>query len=55
VTKNLSVYSNLIQSAEIVSHNLQERKAWIKPALREIEFKITAGGVGSKIDGDKFS
>jgi molybdopterin biosynthesis enzyme MoaB len=55
VPKNLSVYPNLNQSAKIVSHNHQEIRAWIKPSFREIELKITAGGTGTTIDGDKFS
>jgi hypothetical protein len=51
VTQTASIYSNLIQSPELVSFDLQERKAWIKPEIREIDFSATAAGGNRTNDG----
>jgi hypothetical protein len=53
MTSNVSINSNRNESPEIASLHLQKLKTWTKPALREIEFKITAGGVGPGSDSFK--
>jgi hypothetical protein len=52
---NVSINSNRNESPEIASLHLQKLKTWTKPELREIEFKITAGGVGPNSDSYKHS
>lgn len=51
VTQKLSLNPKFHQSTQFFSPNLQERKAWIKPELREIEFKTTANGGFHNSDG----
>jgi hypothetical protein len=44
---NAPYASNLSQTAQLNRPNLQQRKAWIKPEFRQLEFMATAnGGIG---------
>ena len=42
--------SNQSQTVELNRRNLQKRKVWIKPELRQLEFMATAGANG--VDND---
>jgi len=53
MTSNISIDSNLTESPEIASLDLQKLKTWTKPTFRVIEFKVTAGGVGGNGDSYK--
>jgi hypothetical protein len=53
MTSNISIDSNLTESPEIASLDLQKLKTWTKPTLRVIEFKVTAGGSGGTGDSYK--
>jgi hypothetical protein len=55
MTSNISIDSNLTESPEIASLDLQKLKTWTKPTLRVIEFKVTAGGSGGAGDSYKTS
>jgi hypothetical protein len=43
--------SNLDQNAELNRPSLQQRKAWIKPEFRQLEFMATANAGGEGNDG----
>ena len=44
MTQPISIYSDLYQSTELDVFNRHERKAWIKPEIRQINFNKTASG-----------
>ena len=43
--------SNLGQNDELSRSRLQQRKAWIKPEFRQLEFMATASAAGGGNDG----
>ena len=43
--------SNLGQTDELNRTRLQQRKAWIKPEFRQLEFMATASAAGGGNDG----
>jgi hypothetical protein len=43
--------SNLGQTDELNRSRLQQRKAWIKPEFRQLEFMATANAGGGRDDG----
>ena len=51
MTPNTPCDSNLSQAVDFTFRNLQERKTWIKPEFREVEFMATASGGGPDTDG----
>jgi hypothetical protein len=51
MTLNSPYGSNMSQTAELNLPNPQQRKAWIKPEFRQLEFMATAGAAGADNDG----
>ena len=50
MTQPISIYSDLYQPTELDAFNHHQRKAWIKPEIREINFNKTANGGATNID-----
>jgi hypothetical protein len=53
MASTMNLYSNLGESRFVPSSNEQPRNAWIRPELREINFRATAGDRASdkQLDG----
>jgi len=55
VTRPTSINSNLNHADELTSPKRKKRYVWVRPEIREIDFKATANGGGGGVDAQAVS